>query len=115
MKKVGLIAGSGKFPLLFAQNAAKNGCCVYTIALKEETNKDIEKANRKIVVLEENLSNEQKNVLSLKSMLFSQNLTNTNIDKNSSNSILNTNLKPQITLDDENKITGFGVENEQIF
>ncbi len=48
MKKVGLIAGSGKFPLLFAQNAVKNNCKVYTIALKEETNPDIEKYSHKV-------------------------------------------------------------------
>ncbi len=38
---IGLIAGRGKFPLLFAQEAAKNGRDLVVIALKEEMNEDL--------------------------------------------------------------------------
>ena len=38
---LGLIAGKGKFPLLFAQEARKNGRELVVIALKEEMNEDL--------------------------------------------------------------------------
>jgi DUF1009 family protein len=37
---LGLIAGKGKFPLLFAQEARNNGRELVVIALKEEVNED---------------------------------------------------------------------------
>lgn len=43
MNKIGLIAGGGKFPLIFAQEAKKIGKELISIALKGETNPQIEK------------------------------------------------------------------------
>ncbi|MDL1970610.1 MAG: UDP-2,3-diacylglucosamine diphosphatase LpxI [Candidatus Desulfofervidaceae bacterium] len=42
-EKIGLIAGNGKFPLLFAQAASKEGYEVIAIAHKGETEPDLEK------------------------------------------------------------------------
>src|SRR3989338_3239824 len=39
---LGLIAGKGKFPLIFAQEAKKNGRDIVIIALKEEMNENLE-------------------------------------------------------------------------
>lgn len=43
-KKIGLIAGNGKFPLLLAQEARRQGDTVVAVALKEEADPDLEKA-----------------------------------------------------------------------
>lgn len=48
MVKVGLIAGSSKFPIVFAKAAAKRGVKVYAVALKEETSPDLEQVVDKI-------------------------------------------------------------------
>lgn len=37
MKKIGLIAGNRKFPLLFAESARKSGCEVVAVAIKGDT------------------------------------------------------------------------------
>ena len=37
MKKIGLIAGNRKFPLLFAASARKKGCCIIAVAIKGDT------------------------------------------------------------------------------
>ncbi len=37
MKKIGLIAGNRKFPLLFAESARKKGCSVVAVAIKGDT------------------------------------------------------------------------------
>jgi len=42
MKKIGLIAGGGQFPILFARAARKNGVEVVAVALKGETDKELE-------------------------------------------------------------------------
>lgn len=42
MKKVGLIAGNGKFPLFFAQEASKSGIDVIAIGIKGETSTELE-------------------------------------------------------------------------
>lgn len=42
MKKIGLIAGGGQFPILFARAARKNGVEVVAVALKGETDKQLE-------------------------------------------------------------------------
>ena len=41
--KVGLIAGSGRFPLIFAQNARESGVRVITVAHRGETAEEIER------------------------------------------------------------------------
>lgn len=41
--KVGLIAGSGRFPLIFAQNARESGVRVVTVAHRGETAEEIER------------------------------------------------------------------------
>lgn len=43
MKKIGLIAGSGRFPFLVAEEIKKNGDQVICVALKEEANEGLEK------------------------------------------------------------------------
>jgi DUF1009 family protein len=43
MDKIGLIAGSSRFPILFARAAKKRGISVYAVALKEETDRGLEK------------------------------------------------------------------------
>ena len=48
IKKIGLIAGRGKFPLLFADSARRKGVDVVTVALKEETDPRIEDLVRRI-------------------------------------------------------------------
>ena len=48
MDKIGLIAGSSKFPINFAAAAKKRGVLVYAVALKEETLPELEKAVDKI-------------------------------------------------------------------
>jgi len=42
MKKIGLIAGGGQFPILFARAARKNGVEVVAMALEGETDKQLE-------------------------------------------------------------------------
>lgn len=42
MKKLGLIAGNGKFPLIFAEQARKEGYSLVAVAHRGETLKDIE-------------------------------------------------------------------------
>ena len=42
MKKIGLIAGGGQFPILFARAARKNGVEVVAVALEGETDKRLE-------------------------------------------------------------------------
>ncbi|MFH2138441.1 MAG: UDP-2,3-diacylglucosamine diphosphatase LpxI [Candidatus Omnitrophota bacterium] len=41
MEKIGLIAGNGKFPLLFAQAAKQAGACVVAVAIKEEADESL--------------------------------------------------------------------------
>lgn len=48
MNKIGLIAGSSKFPISFALAARKRGVSVYAVALKEETSPELEKVVDKI-------------------------------------------------------------------
>src|SRR5258708_27464659 len=43
-KKIGLIAGNGTFPILFAQEAKRQGETVIAVALKEEADPKIEQA-----------------------------------------------------------------------
>jgi DUF1009 family protein len=43
MEKLGIIAGNGKFPLILAENAAREGIEVVAVALSEETDPAIEK------------------------------------------------------------------------
>ncbi len=42
MEKLGIIAGNGKFPLILAENAVKEGIEVVAVALSEETDRAIE-------------------------------------------------------------------------
>ncbi len=42
MRKIGLIAGNGKFPLLFARAAKKDGVSILAVAVKEEADHQIE-------------------------------------------------------------------------
>lgn len=48
MKKIGLIAGNRKFPLLFAQEARKKGCSIVAIAIKGDTSPKLKKLVDKI-------------------------------------------------------------------
>ncbi len=48
VNKIGLIAGNGKFPIIFAKEAKKQGIEVVVIAIKEEASKDLEKYVAKI-------------------------------------------------------------------
>jgi hypothetical protein len=41
-RKIGLIAGNGRFPLIFAQEAKKQGVEVVALAIKKETNPSLE-------------------------------------------------------------------------
>src|SRR5258705_7929301 len=44
MRKLGLIAGNGKFPLIFAEQAKREGVSLVTVAHRGETLEEIEKA-----------------------------------------------------------------------
>ena len=46
--RIGLIAGNGRFPIIFAQAARKKGVEVIAIGINEETSKDLEKFVNKI-------------------------------------------------------------------
>jgi len=46
--RIGLIAGNGRFPILFAQEAKKKGVEVVAIAINEETSKDLSGFVKKI-------------------------------------------------------------------
>ncbi|PIV39718.1 MAG: DUF1009 domain-containing protein [Candidatus Omnitrophica bacterium CG02_land_8_20_14_3_00__42_8] len=46
--KIGLIAGNGRFPIIFAQSARKKGIEVVAIGINEETSKELEKFVNKI-------------------------------------------------------------------
>ena len=48
MKKIGLIAGGGKFPIIFAKAAREKGVSIVAVACKEETSLELEKAVDKI-------------------------------------------------------------------
>ena len=48
MDKIGLIAGNGKFPLILAENAAREGVEVVAVAIEEETEKAIEDVASKV-------------------------------------------------------------------
>lgn len=48
MKRLGLIAGAGDFPLLFANTAKTKGIALVCIALKDETSPEVEKLVDKI-------------------------------------------------------------------
>jgi len=48
MKKIGLIAGNRKFPLLFAAAARKKGCSIVAIAIKGDTSPKLKKLVDKI-------------------------------------------------------------------
>ncbi|MCK5533501.1 UDP-2,3-diacylglucosamine diphosphatase LpxI [bacterium] len=48
MNKIGIIAGNGKFPFIFAQKAKKTGKEIVIIALKGEADKQIEKIADKV-------------------------------------------------------------------
>ncbi|MFH1190919.1 MAG: UDP-2,3-diacylglucosamine diphosphatase LpxI [Candidatus Omnitrophota bacterium] len=48
MKKIGLIAGNRKFPLLFAASARKGGCKIIAIAIKGDTSAKLKKIVDKI-------------------------------------------------------------------
>ena len=48
MKKIGLIAGNRKFPLLFAASAKKQGCKIIAIAIKGDTSLKLKKFVDKI-------------------------------------------------------------------
>lgn len=48
MKKIGLIAGNRKFPLLFASSARKKGCKIIAIAIKGDTCAKLKKSVDKI-------------------------------------------------------------------
>ncbi|MFA5093149.1 MAG: UDP-2,3-diacylglucosamine diphosphatase LpxI [Candidatus Omnitrophota bacterium] len=48
MKKIGLIAGNRKFPLLFAASARKKGCQIVAIAIKGDTSPKLKKLVDKI-------------------------------------------------------------------
>lgn len=43
MRKLGLIAGNGKFPLIFAEQAKREGMSLVTVAHRGETSEEIEK------------------------------------------------------------------------
>jgi DUF1009 family protein len=48
IKKIGLIAGNGKFPILFARAAARHGLEVVTIAIKRDTSRWITPLVKKV-------------------------------------------------------------------
>ena len=43
VKRIGLLAGNGRFPLIFTQSARKKGVEVIAIGINEETSKELEK------------------------------------------------------------------------
>lgn len=47
-KRIGLIAGNGRFPIIFAESARKKGVEVIAIGINEETSKELEKFVSKI-------------------------------------------------------------------
>src|SRR5512135_2674825 len=48
MEKIGLIAGNGKFPLILAENAEREGVQVIAVALSEEADPSIEELASKV-------------------------------------------------------------------
>jgi UDP-2,3-diacylglucosamine hydrolase len=48
MKRLGLIAGNGRFPILFAQSAKAKGINVIAVAIKDEASPEIEKYVEKL-------------------------------------------------------------------
>lgn len=48
VNRIGLIAGNGRFPIVFAESARKKGVSVVAIAINEETSKELEKLVDKI-------------------------------------------------------------------
>jgi len=42
MKKIGLVAGNGKFPVYFAKEASKKGIDIYSVLLEDEADRNIE-------------------------------------------------------------------------
>ncbi len=58
MKRIGLIAGNRKFPLLFAASAKKKGCQIIAVAIKGDTSPELKKLVDKIYWL--NLSEFEK-------------------------------------------------------
>jgi hypothetical protein len=52
MKKIGLIAGNRKFPLLFADSAKKKGCQIIAVAIKGDTSVKLKKIVDKIYWLD---------------------------------------------------------------
>src|SRR5512135_784766 len=48
MEKIGLIAGNGKFPLILAENAEREGAQVIAVALSEEADPSIEELASKV-------------------------------------------------------------------
>ncbi|MBI2357621.1 MAG: UDP-2,3-diacylglucosamine diphosphatase LpxI [Deltaproteobacteria bacterium] len=48
MRKLGLIAGNGKFPLIFAEQAKREGVSLVTVAHRGETPKEIEKVGDEV-------------------------------------------------------------------
>lgn len=49
MRKLGLIAGGGVFPLLVAKEATEAGCDVYAVALRGEANSEVEQWSHKMI------------------------------------------------------------------
>ena len=48
MRKLGLIAGNGKFPLIFAEQAKQEGVSLVTVAHRGETSKEIERVGDEV-------------------------------------------------------------------
>ncbi|MFZ2958293.1 MAG: UDP-2,3-diacylglucosamine diphosphatase LpxI [Candidatus Ozemobacteraceae bacterium] len=48
MPPIGLIAGNGRFPLFFAESASRSGNEVVAVAIREETNPELEKLVKEI-------------------------------------------------------------------
>src|SRR3989338_1859794 len=48
VNRIGLIAGNGRFPIIFAEGARKKGVRVIAIGINEETSRDLEKFVNKI-------------------------------------------------------------------
>ena len=98
------------------------------VSLKEQIDKQNEKINtfqKNIISLEENLSllklkvvdtnyTQPQSDLNLSNEILKSNKYNDfkKVEKNTTNS---SNIKPNITMDNENKITGFGLEYHQKF
>ncbi|MBI2999967.1 MAG: UDP-2,3-diacylglucosamine diphosphatase LpxI [Deltaproteobacteria bacterium] len=51
MRKLGLIAGNGKFPLIFAEQAKREGVSLVTVAHRGETPKEIERVGDEVTWL----------------------------------------------------------------